>query len=43
LAGVVAGRLSHVAQDTVKEKVKDAVKGVLQQGVGNALKGLFGH
>ena len=43
LAGVVAGRLSHVAQDTVKEKVKDAVKGALQQGVGNALKGLFGH
>jgi uncharacterized protein involved in outer membrane biogenesis len=39
LAGVAAGRLSHVAQDVVKQKVQETLK----KGVGDALKGLFGH
>ena len=39
LAGIAASRLSHVAQDVVKEKVQDAVK----KKVGDALKGLFGR
>jgi hypothetical protein len=43
LAGVAANRLSHVAQDVVKQKVQDSVKGAIQKGVGNAIKGLFGH
>ena len=39
LAGVAASRLSHVAQDVVKQKVQETIK----KGVGDALKGLFGH
>jgi uncharacterized protein involved in outer membrane biogenesis len=39
LAGVAAGRLKNIATDVVKEKVKDAAKGALQNG----LKGLFGR
>lgn len=39
LAGVAAGRLSHVAQDVVKQKAQDAGKNLIKNG----LKGLFGH
>jgi uncharacterized protein involved in outer membrane biogenesis len=39
LGGVAAGRLSHAAQDVVKQKVQDTIK----KGVGDALKGLFGR
>ena len=43
LAGVAAKRLGNVAQDVVKQKVQDSVKGAIEKGVGNAIKGLFGR
>ncbi len=48
LAGVAAGRLSHVAQDVVKSKALDAVQKAignqpLPGGLGNGLKKLFGN
>ena len=51
LAGVAAGRLSHVAQDVVKDKIKEQVNDQVKQkagdalknAVGNGFKNLFGH
>ena len=43
LAGVATTRLSHVAQDVVKQKVQESVKKAVQDNVGKALKGLFGR
>lgn len=43
LAGVALARVGKGAEEAAKDKVKEAVKGAVQQGVGKALKGLFGR
>lgn len=43
LAGVALARVGKGAEEAAKDKVKEAVKGAVQEGVGKALKGLFGR
>ena len=43
LAGVAAGRLSHVAQDVVKDQIKAQGTDAVKKALGNGFKSLFGH
>lgn len=43
LAGVALARVGKGAEEAAKAKVKEAVKNAVQEGVGKALKGLFGR